>query len=67
MKDGPSIVHIEGVGPRTHGAGASGMKSKFSQCPSDSNLGPESKSRYITKDAGDDLVQILGKHLLALE
>jgi hypothetical protein len=34
---------------------------------SDSELGVESKSFYITKDAADDLVQILGKYLLALE
>jgi hypothetical protein len=27
----------------------------------------ESKSLYITKDAADDLVQILGRYLLALE
>ena len=30
MKDEPSIVHIENVGPRTEGAGASGdLQSKF--------------------------------------
>jgi hypothetical protein len=34
---------------------------------SDTNPGAESKSLYITKDAADDLVQVLGKYLLALE
>ncbi len=68
MKDGPSIVHIENVGPRTQGAGASGdVEIKVLVVTSVASLGAESKSLYITKDAADDLVQILGKYLLALD
>jgi hypothetical protein len=68
MKDGPSIVHIENVGPRTQGAGASGdVEIKVLVVTSVASLGAESKSLYITKGAADDLVQILGKYLLALD
>ena len=68
MKDGPAIVHVEDVGPRTQGAGPTGdIEIKVLTVTSDSNPGAESKSLYITKDAADDLVQILGKYLLALE
>ena len=67
MKDGPSIVHAEDVGPRTQGAGPAGIEIKVLTVTSDLNPGAESRSLYITKDAADDLVQVPGKYLLALE
>jgi hypothetical protein len=61
-------VQIQNVGPSTEGADAPGdIEIKVLTVTPESNLSAESKSLYITKDAADDLVQILGKYLLALE
>jgi len=69
MEDQSVIIHIEKVGPATEhpGSDSEHIVIEVTAAPPGSSLSAEARSLYISKEAADDLVQTLGKYLLALE
>jgi hypothetical protein len=61
------IMHVERVGPNNEPSATDPVDEIAIEVITGTSISDETRSIYITKNAADDLVQMLGKYLLALE